>query len=301
MGEKKEYLQYIADNLCEGVCCYNTDMTIEYANAEALKATGFVEGGFTGEKCSEIMFHTDENGGAFCKTGRCPLKNAFAVGGVFEADMFIRHRNGSLNAVVSRVFPFFDGQGAVAGALEIFGSSSSKLLAFRHIEKLKKLAFIDSLTETGNRAYSEIKIQTKIIELKKNLPGFGLLFADIDRFKLINDSYGHEIGDKALKFAARTMLASVRGRDFVGRWGGEEFIVLLQDVREPELRYVAEKIRHRLEKSPLVVAGKKIDMTVSIGATLATENDTIETLISRADRLMYSCKARGRNSVSVMV
>ena len=127
---------------------------------------------------------------------------------------------------------------------------------------------------------------------------FGVIMMDIDRFKVVNDRYGHDIGDDALKMVARTLLNSTRSSDFVGRWGGEEFIAILSNSSAVRLRKTAERYRMLVEQSSLPVPSGPIRLTISAGCTLAVPGDTPETLIKRADKLMYQSKARGRNVVT---
>jgi diguanylate cyclase (GGDEF)-like protein len=128
--------------------------------------------------------------------------------------------------------------------------------------------------------------------------------ADIDHFKLVNDTYGHLAGDQALKAVARALRGEVRDYDIVGRWGGEEFALLLVDVDERSLRGIAERIRQRIHA--LVVEtghdGEVISgMTISIGATLLpTEDvDTLDEALRAADTALYAVKAQGRNHVRI--
>jgi diguanylate cyclase (GGDEF)-like protein len=144
-------------------------------------------------------------------------------------------------------------------------------------------------------------------ELAKALrrPGaaFGVLMVDLDYFKRINDSYGHLAGDTVLKAVADTITATVRPGDSVGRFGGEEFVVLLPDVTDAEAHVVAERIRvaiTRLELAVLVADDKKLisGLSASIGiATYPAAGTAIERLLQAADTAMYRAKANGRNQV----
>jgi diguanylate cyclase (GGDEF)-like protein len=127
---------------------------------------------------------------------------------------------------------------------------------------------------------------------------FGLLFVDVDEFKRINDEHGHLTGDEVLRMVAQTLSRSVRSFDFVGRWGGEEFIAIIRNATEKTLRSVANRCRTLIENSSLIDHEREIRVTISIGATLARHEDSMETLFQRADQLMYQSKAAGRNRIS---
>ena len=128
---------------------------------------------------------------------------------------------------------------------------------------------------------------------------FGIAFIDIDDFKLINDTYGHPVGDMVLKILAETIQNNFRKHDFLGRWGGEEFIIVFSDVNSDGLLDAAEKIRKLISTSSLRLKEENLRVTVSIGATIILANDTPETIISRADRLMYTSKKNGKNTVTI--
>ncbi|GAG00076.1 unnamed protein product, partial [marine sediment metagenome] len=122
---------------------------------------------------------------------------------------------------------------------------------------------------------------------------------DIDHFKRVNDSHGHDAGDAVLKTVARTLLESSRGFDILGRWGGEEFLGLVQNVDEDHLGVVSERLRALVAASSVRHGDAEIRVTVSIGATLARTDDTPERLVKRADSVMYESKRAGRNRVTL--
>jgi diguanylate cyclase (GGDEF)-like protein len=217
-----------------------------------------------------------------------------------EEQEYMKHKDGYRVPVLSNVWAFKDNDGKVAGVVHMFTNRTAKLSAFEKIEKLKKLAFIDELTGVGNRRYTEIKILTKLQEMEKfkGLKEFGILFIDIDRFKDFNDKYGHGLGDKILHLVAQTIINNIRTVDFVGRWGGEEFLAIISDVSDTDLIMIAEKLRVLVANSSVKFGNGPINVTISIGATMAQESDSITQLIDRADKLMYSSKKIGRNLVT---
>ena len=202
---------------------------------------------------------------------------------------------------MTRISPVKDTEGKVIGAIEMFSDNSAKVSAFQKIEKLEKLAFIDELTGVGNRRYSEIKIGAKLEEMDRYAWAgeFGLLFIDIDKFKDVNDTYGHDIGDRTLKVVARTILNNLREEDFVGRWGGEEFVATISNVDNKALYAIAEKIRKLVLNSHINSGSGEFNVTISIGATMARRGDDAAVIVKRSDMLMYSSKNEGRNFVTI--
>jgi diguanylate cyclase (GGDEF)-like protein len=145
----------------------------------------------------------------------------------------------------------------------------------------------------------EIKIRSALDEFRQhNLP-FGIALIDIDNFKLINDTDGHDAGDKALIMIARTLLENVRAEDIVARWGGDEFMVLFYSLERDGLRIAAEKLRLLVEQTRSRLEGKDESLTISVGAALVRNNDDIASLIKRADGLLYSSKRLGRNHLAL--
>jgi diguanylate cyclase (GGDEF)-like protein len=167
------------------------------------------------------------------------------------------------------------------------------------MEELQQQALLDPLTGVGNRRYTEMDVVSRLEGMNRYGWPFGVAFVDIDHFKQVNDTYGHDTGDDVLKMISRTLLNSLRPFDFLGRWGGEEFVVSITYVSGDELSTVANRIRSLAEHSILSVPGSQLQVTVSIGVTPARPEDTPEALVKRADELMYRSKEAGRNRVTI--
>jgi diguanylate cyclase (GGDEF)-like protein/PAS domain S-box-containing protein len=295
------FFKKILDNLYDAVYFCDWERKIIYWNKAAEKLTGYKAEEVVGSHCwNNILNHTDANGEKLCSNDKCPALKAMREKTTIEAEIFLKHKEGYRLPITTRISPIFDENGRVTGAVEVFSDNSAKLASFRKIEKLEKLAFLDNLTSVGNRAYSEIKINAKLEELRivQDIGNFGLLFADIDDFKKVNDEYGHETGDRVLKIVAKTFVSNLREEDFVGRWGGEEFILIISNVEKEELQIIADKLRVLVANSEIMENNKILKVTVSIGATIAKKTDDIKKLVNRADKLMYKCKNSGKNCVS---
>jgi diguanylate cyclase (GGDEF)-like protein len=121
---------------------------------------------------------------------------------------------------------------------------------------------------------------------------------DVDHFKRVNDSYGHETGDKVLQMIAGTLLHNLRVSDVASRWGGEEFLTVVPHVERDEIGIIGKKVLSLIEHSSLDTPNGPLRVTVSIGAALARQDESLESLLSRADHLMYRSKRRGRNTMT---
>jgi diguanylate cyclase (GGDEF)-like protein len=167
--------------------------------------------------------------------------------------------------------------------------------------KLNDLLIRDELTKVYNRKYLDFQIKNIMKEAIEFNSTFGILFFDIDHFKNVNDTYGHNIGDEVLKMVSSTINSNIRNIDILGRWGGEEFIAIVRVDKIDELKMIAEKLRIKVSESTYLIDSKrKISVTISIGGTLFDKNDDISKLISRADSNMYNSKENGRNNVTII-
>jgi diguanylate cyclase (GGDEF)-like protein/PAS domain S-box-containing protein len=299
MRKDKNFYKSILDNLYEGVYITDGSREIVYWNKEAERITGFRSDEVLGHHCfNNILMHVDEKGVNLCETG-CPLASTIADGRMREAEVYLSHRQGHRIPVTVRVTPLRDSSGAIIGAVELFNDNSANVAALQRLEELEKLALIDPLTEVGNRRYSEDFLQDRLEELYRYGWQSGVIFIDIDHFKVVNDEFGHDVGDDVLRMVARTLVKTIRSFDFIGRWGGEEFVAVILNVTEKDVAAIAEKFRTLVKRSKLRVGDKIVRVAVSLGATLTRPNDTVESLMKRVDQLMYQSKSQGRNRVSV--
>ena len=168
----------------------------------------------------------------------------------------------------------------------------------RDMQSLLRLkASVDSLTKLYNRSEIDVSIKQGMDLVKQDKTHMCIIMADLDKFKNINDSHGHIVGDHVLQEVARRLQAAVRGFDIVGRYGGEEFIIILNNTPHKTAHQVAERIRDRINATPISVDGLVINMSISQGVTEVKSNDTPESLVGRADDALYEAKEQGRNCV----
>jgi diguanylate cyclase (GGDEF)-like protein len=161
-------------------------------------------------------------------------------------------------------------------------------------EKLKQLVIRDELTGSYNRRFMIEKLNDEIQLYNRTKLPFSLIMFDIDNFKLVNDNYGHNIGDIVLKKVCDIIMKRIRKTDVLSRWGGEEFIILLPNTKTLSAAKVAETIRGELSKLVIDDVGK---VTASFGVSNYSDGDTIDTIVKKADNLMYRAKSDGKNCV----
>jgi diguanylate cyclase (GGDEF)-like protein len=136
-----------------------------------------------------------------------------------------------------------------------------------------------------------------IQDARRDNTALSAMLLDLDHFKRLNDTHGHLAGDEVLTGFAEDVRRCLREDDIICRWGGEEFIILLKDTNTTGARRVAEKIRLLAEQHTYVFTGTALQVTVSLGLTVLNAEDTLQSLIARADRALYSAKQTGRNRV----
>lgn len=169
----------------------------------------------------------------------------------------------------------------------------------RYQGKIQAQATLDSLTELPNRRGFDLLAAQAIHEAQREPKPLTALLLDLDHFKTLNDTYGHLAGDQVLIGFARDLESCLRHSDIVCRWGGEEFIVLLKDTDGETGLMIAEKIRQHVEQQRYAYDAKELQLTVSIGLTTLQVDETLHTLLSRADHAMYRAKQAGRNRTCV--
>ena len=185
-----------------------------------------------------------------------------------------------------------------AGVMAQLDAASAELRQQK--EAAEALARTDALTGLANRRAFDEAAYHEIQRAQRYGTPLALVMADLDYFKSVNDKYGHHVGDLVLQDFARVLLASVRGIDIVGRWGGEEFVILMPGTDLEEARQVAERMRLAVAGAPTKFDGKACGYTASFGvAALLAETPTMDSLLGRADAAMYRAKDNGRNRIEV--
>jgi diguanylate cyclase (GGDEF)-like protein/PAS domain S-box-containing protein len=294
------FYRELLDQMSDGVYFVDRERRIQYWNKGAEQLTGYSSEELMGRRCQDdILCHVDYAGHRLCQES-CPLAASIASGDTHEASLFLRHKQGRRVPVLVRVQPLRDAAGAVIGAIEIFSDDSARNEAQRKTEAMNRLAFLDHLTQLPNRRFMEITLSSALAEVAEHKDPLGLLLIDLDGFKVINDSFGHSCGDRALQEASRTLTASLRPTDTVGRWGGDEFLAIARNVNLEGLNRLAERCVALVSQTSVPNNDeRRISLSISVGAALSRFGETGEQLMQRADQLMYRSKAGGRGHATV--
>jgi len=294
-----ELIKSILENISDGVYYVDVNRKIFFWNKQAEKISGFSKEEVVGTHCTDnILRHVDEKGTELCKT-ECPLVYAFAHNTFVQKEVFLYNKKGHRVPVLVKVIPVVDSSNQAIGAVEIFNEITDTTTLKKKLNELKNLAFIDELTGVANRRGINFLIKEKIQEINRYKRMFAIFFIDLDNFKHINDTYSHQIGDKVLKMVAETLKMNLRTNDIVGRFGGDEFVVVSEIKDENSINEISQKIVMLINDSFFEEKGKTIRGSASIGAVFLREDDTVNKALKRADKFMYISKNKGKNNFTV--
>jgi diguanylate cyclase (GGDEF)-like protein/PAS domain S-box-containing protein len=290
--EEKERAQVTLNSIGDAVITTDFSGRVNYLNIVAEKMTGWNEGDAAGRAVDEI-FHlaaTAAHETIPCPTAQAIIENRRVL---LEAQCVLIPRSGEEVAVEISAAPIHDRNGGVIGAVMV---AHDVTVARDLSRKLARLALHDSLTDLPNRALLSERL-SEATAARVNHGHVALLYVDLDRFKPINDSLGHAVGDQLLQTVARRLTGCVRSSDTVSRQGGDEFVVLLPDIVDIEDAVCcAQKILRAVE-APYRIGGHELRLSASIGVAIYPDHaGDGEGLLRCADSAMYQAKYEGRNS-----
>ena len=291
--EEKERAQVTLNSIGDAVITSNFRGDVTYLNVVAEKMTGWTQLEAAGRALDDVFQLVDA---AAREKIPSPSTQAIIEDKTLglQSDCVLIRRDGVELAVEASAAPIHDRHGGVIGAVMV----AHDVTAARELSRrLARLALHDSLTDVPNRALLSDRLEQAIVRAQRTGSSVALLFIDLDRFKHINDSLGHAIGDELLRSVARRLLGCVRSSDTVSRQGGDEFLILLTDVvHAHDAAVCADKIIQALD-APHRIAEHDLRLTASIGiATYPDDAADADTLLKNADFAMYQAKYNGRNN-----
>lgn len=182
---------------------------------------------------------------------------------------------------------------------KVYGQMFDITHSVRLEEELKRLAYYDDLTDLPNRKSLDSHIEKSLSRSKRHKHNFTLMFVDLDNFKHVNDSMGHEAGDLLLKEVVKRLRGSIRDEDLISRIGGDEFIVVFEETNKDEIEVIATRILESVAR-PYLIHEQEANISLSIGISMYPDDgETKETLIDHADKAMYFAKNNGKNNFKV--
>ena len=291
--EEKERAQVTLNSIGDAVLSTDVAGNVTYLNAVAETMTGWLWHEAQGRPLAEVFRIIDSKTRLMVAN---PAERAIAENRIvgLAADSLLVRRDGFESAIEDSSAPIHDRDGRVRGAVIVFHDvSESRAMA----QKMSHLAQHDFLTGLPNRLLLTERFSRAIGQAKRHHKQVALLFLDLDHFKNINDSLGHQIGDQLLQSIAARLVDCVRTTDTVCRQGGDEFVILLSEIEhQQDAAQVAEKLLAAL-LVPHHIDGKELHVTLSIGISLYPDDGaTADAVLQNADTAMYYAKAKGRNN-----
>ncbi|MBI2295104.1 MAG: sensor domain-containing diguanylate cyclase [Betaproteobacteria bacterium] len=289
MSWREHGFSKVIEQIPLGVAVTRLDGTLEYANAYLLKLIGARGEELVGAPLSRFVRPAvvgphgeprDPLGAA-----QNPRREVRIFGSEETLDM------------LESVYPVHDS----AGALTHFIHLLQDISAHKQVGVLSALAFYDSLTGLPNRNLLKDRLERAVAAAKRNRGAFAVLYMDIDHFKRINDELGHEAGDELLRQIAVRLRQSLRASDSIARWGGDEFVALLDGIGDPQFAGCVTRKLLAACSGPYLLGGVSRRITLSIGVSFYPRDaQDVTTLLDCADQAMYAVKARGRNGYHVL-
>ena len=287
MREKDEHYRLITEHSTDLIRIVGEDETIQYASPSHEAMLGHAPVEMVGRNLLEFVAPDNHE----------KVRNLF-VNGIKEKkrncyEMQLIEKNGQPFWVETNTVPLFDENGSFIHYISISRNISERK---QYEEQLKQMAYYDSLTDIPNRRLFFDRLSQTLRKAKRNHTHFAVFYLDCDRFKWINDTYGHDTGDQLLKGFVDRVAGCIRETDTLARLGGDEFAIILDDFSTSnEVEVVAKRIIHELQ-APWAINGHEFITTSSIGiAIFPGDGNDADTLLGHADQALYLSKEKGRN------
>ena len=299
LRRSERFLNTIFDSIRDPFCIFDNEFRIIRVNEAYAQLKGMTPDDLIGKKCYEILY----NGKMVCEG--CIVAKTFQSSDPCAKEKLVKLPDGSESWMEIYTYPILDEGGAVTHTIEytrdITDRRKSEGEKRRLIEKLEYLSSTDGLTGLMNRRALTDGLTYEMDRAKRYGSQLSLILCDIDNFKDINDTHGHDAGDWALQTISANLKTILRRSDIAGRYGGDEFMIILPETSVKGAENLAEKLLAAVRNTDLrhEMDGKTLSLSMSIGiADLDAANDTIDSFIKRADDAMYASKQGGRDRIS---
>jgi diguanylate cyclase (GGDEF)-like protein len=288
--------QRLLENMYEGVIFLDMNLQVMLWNRGTERLTGISGGSMFQKPFAPSLVRMRDETGSTIPDAECPVAHAIRTGVQSLRRVIVAGRSGRDLAVDVHTIPVVGPDGATQGASLLWHDASGEASLEERCHSLYEQAIRDPLTQLANRAEFD-RVHAMFVEahLERRLP-CSLIMCDIDRFKQVNDNYGHQAGDEAIKSFAQLMKSACRPGDLVARYGGEEFVMLCADCNNSTAAGRAEELRKGFQSLSQAALGGK-NCTASFGVTEIQPGDNVQTMLNRADRALLMAKEGGRNLV----
>jgi diguanylate cyclase (GGDEF)-like protein/PAS domain S-box-containing protein len=290
-----QWNELLLNSAGDGIIGVDLSGRCTFVNPAAAAALGYASDEVVGRN-SHQLFHHHRHDGQIFPESECPVFLTLRDGVRRESESCFIRKSREVFPVHMTVTPIHEDSRMVGAEVIFQDIAHRKALE----EELLKLATTDSLTGIANRRRLLEQMESELARIKRSTETSFLLMLDLDEFKRVNDTWGHSVGDAALRHFADICRQRIRQADFFGRLGGEEFGIVLSCTDRAGAMQLAESLRHSVAESPLQSAKGRIVLTVSIGiARFEPGDETSDDILVRADAALYRAKAQGRNVVVI--
>jgi len=298
-GASKSLCNSVLDQVQDAVAWVDKDRRCVFWNKAAEGISGREAASVLGKPCFEgPALFVDQGGVDICRE-KCPVAMTLKDGAPRSLDAYIQHKDGFRTPVSLRIIPVLKDGGEIIGAVETFSGTAPKVTLPLALNELEKMGLVEPETGIASKPYLDMTLATRLDEYQKYGLSFGLLYVDIDNYGKILEKHGRFNAGKIVRTVARTLQKNIRFFDIVGRWGPEEFLVVLLNIDEGRLDIVANKLRLLVAESYITTETGMLNATVSMGASLVLRYDTVDSLVKRGEQLMMHSKWLGKNRVSM--
>lgn len=296
----ERFLRTIFDSIRDPFCIIDRDFRIIRANDAYARLKNKPLESLIGSVCYESLYGRE----TVCDS--CVIDRTFRTGEPMLKEKFIPKPEGYGEWIEIYTYPIFHADGQLSHVVEYVRSITERKRAEEEkrmlIERLERLSRTDGLTGLLNKRALMERLQAEFDRAKRYKSGLVLIICDIDDFKNINDRHGHTCGDNYLKLVSRTICSSVRSADTIGRFGGDEFMIIISGASVEDGLRLAERLRLLTEETVFDTGRGSIRATLSAGiASIDDSMATVEDIIRAADDALYKAKARGKNRVELFV
>jgi diguanylate cyclase (GGDEF)-like protein len=288
--------QKLLENMYDGVVFLGPQLQVLHWNRGAQRLTGINAAGVLQRLFTPSLINMRDEHGRFVSDDRCPVAHAMHSGVQSRRRFVVCSRSGSDLSVDLHIIPVVGPDGATQGATLLLHDASDEASLEERCHHLYEQAIRDPLTQLANRAEFDRAHAIFLEAHRQSRLPCSLIICDLDRFKEVNDTYGHLAGDEAIKSFARLLKSISHPGDLVARFGGEEFVILCADSDNATATARAEQVRRAFHELPQSMTGGK-SCSASFGVTELQPGDTVQTMLNRADRALLMAKQAGRNLV----
>jgi two-component system, cell cycle response regulator len=275
-----EILRAVLDSLQIGVSVSDRSGKILFWNQGAERLTGHKRHDAVGRSCRDNILVQCNGQGCIACGATCPLTRTLHEGKPHEAKMQLRHKEGHPVHVMMWIAPIRDDRGSIIGMAESF--DQQKFSSDRDQHTLAAHGCMDETTGVPNQEFTQFNLVENLASFERYHLPFGILAIQIDRLEHFRSAYGRQAGAAILRVVAETMRSAFRPADFVGRWGEDQFLVILTNCREDGVQKTWERIRKMVTCAGLRWWSDELSVTTSVGFATAQEGDTIDSLLNRA-------------------